>query len=126
MKINENFYFILNNTPINYPVCLSVSEALNYLTFINSNDFQYNNISNYDIIDYEKLIYIETNFNDNIEIQELLKEIKSNIAFAYKLKNQYKNRIFDFPTGQEERIFEYTTQKYYGLPRNLLKKEEDK
>lgn len=116
MSIHDNFYYLLINTPTDYPIILTEEEALNYLNYINQNNFLYNNISNYDIIDYEKLIFIEYIFIDNQNIQKLLIEIKKNIANGYYLKNQYKNRIFDFKDITLDPVNIDYSNGYYGLP----------
>lgn len=117
--LNNNYYYLLTNTPLTYPLPLTEEEGLKYLQFLNKPNFLYNNISNFDIIDYEKLIYIENTFKQNETIQNIIKEIKNNIANGYQIRNQYKNRIFDFTDIPEERVFEYNEKKYFGLPRTL-------
>lgn len=116
--IDENFYFLLTNTPISYPLCLNLEQAKDYLKLILHDRFQYNNINCYDIIDYEKLFYIEITYGDNPEIAETLIEIKKSIAMGYKIKNQYKNRILDIPKTinlpKEEKTYK---KQYYGIPR---------
>ena len=119
-ELHNNYYYLLINTPLTYPVCLNEEEALTYLKYINRDDFQYNNIANYDILDYEKILYIEVSFPDNEEIQKLLTQIKANIATGYAIRNQYKNRLFDFSNYKEERLYEPSSTKYYGLPRDIL------
>ena len=117
MPIHDNFYYLLTNTPTNYPITITETEALDYLNYINKSNFLYNNISNYNIIDYEKLIFIEYTFINNQEIQELLIEIKKNIADGYYIKNQYKNRIFDFKNIILNPIDIDYSNGYYGLPK---------
>ena len=56
----------------------------------------------------------------NEEIQKLLTQIKTNIATGYAMKNQYKNRLFDFSNYKEERLYEPSNTKYCGLPRDIL------
>ncbi len=119
-ELHSNYYYLLINTPLTYPVCLTEEEALTYLKYINRDDFQYNNIANYDILDYEKILYIEVSFPDNEEIQKLLTQIKANIATGYVIRNQYKNRLFDFSNYKEERLYEPSSTKYCGLPRDIL------
>jgi hypothetical protein len=50
-----------------YPIPMNENEALEYLYFLDRTNN--NNLSTIDLIDYEKLIYIELNFLDNIKIQ---------------------------------------------------------
>lgn len=118
-QLHNNFYYLLINTPISYPLCLTEKEALTYLKYIHKDDYLYNNVTNYDVLDYEKIFYIEVNFPNNAEIQNLLFLIKKDIATGYKIRNQYKNRIFDFTNYAEERVYEPSTEKYYGLPRDI-------
>lgn len=120
LPIHNNYYYLLINTPLTYPICLNEKEALAYLKYINRDDYQYNNIANYDVLDYEKIIYIEVSFPNNEEIQKLLTKIKDNIATGYALRNQYKNRLFDFSNYKEERLYEPSSAKYCGLPRDNL------
>lgn len=47
----------------------------------------------FDIIDYEKLIYIELNFPDSLDIQELIQQLKVIIAENYLQKKQLMNRL---------------------------------
>lgn len=117
MQFRDNFYFILDSTPCSFPVPLDEQQATNYLTIILDKDFLYNNIDCYDILDYEKIIYIENKFNNNNKIQDLISKIKENIAYAYELKNKYRNRILDIPNSQIELNTEQNHQKgYYGIP----------
>lgn len=117
--LDKNFYYLLTNTPLTYPVCLNEEEAITYLKYINSDDFTYNNIGNYDVIDYEKIFYIEIIYGENEIIQSLLNDIKKNIAAGYVFKNQYKNRIFDFINQEEETVTGRIHNKYYGLPKKI-------
>lgn len=120
--LHANFAYILDNTPTDYPVCLTEEEGLKYLEIINSREFGYNNINAYDIIDYEKLIYIETMYPNNQEIQVLLQAIKANIAYGYRLKNQYKNRIIDMPIYNDWIVDEEKKEGYGGIPRKNKKR----
>ena len=100
-----------------YPIPISEIEALNYLTVLTDPEFKYNNINCYDIIDYEKLFFIEVTYNNNQKIQELLKQVKSSIAFGYALKNKYRNRILDIPpTNKKSQLEESWKGGYYGIP----------
>ena len=121
--LHPNFVYLLDNTPPDYPICLDEKEALKYLEVIDSEEFGYNNINAYDIIDYEKLIYIETMFPKHEKIQALLNEIKASIAYGYKLKNQYKNRVIDIPIYNDWKVEEERNEEGYGgIPRKNKKR----
>lgn len=120
--INKNFYYLLTNTPLTYPICLTEEEAISYLEMIGHPEFLYNNINNYDIIDYEKLIYIEIVYGHNDFIQELLFNIKKSISQGYQIKNQYKNRIIDMPKIIPDKREFFQTEGYFGIPRESEKK----
>ena len=77
----------------NYPIPQTEEEALSYLYFIDRT--QHNNGYTLDLINYEKLIYIEVNFSSNKKIQQLLINIKENIANNFILKHKYIQRITD-------------------------------
>lgn len=119
-RINKNFSYLLFNTP--FKENLTKEEALNYLKVINYYNFSYNNICCYDIIDYEKLIFIEVNFSKDEEISEILFNIKKNIAEGYKIKKQYKNRIIDIPENLPVEEQKVLREGYYGIPKELLEK----
>ena len=67
--------------------------AKKYLLFINKT--LWNNLSTIDIIDYERLIYIELTFPEDEEIQNLVQILKENICKNYKFKWKYINRLID-------------------------------
>lgn len=115
MIISDNFRYLLKNTLYSYPIEEDEEKALDFLKLINNKYFLYNNICNYDILDYEKIIYIEIKFKDSIEIQQLIQDIKNNIAEGYLLKNQYKNRIIDFPNHLEDEKTSLS-KGFYGIP----------
>lgn len=75
-----NFTFKYNN------FIYSQQEALIYLKNI------YNNKS-YDLIDYEKFIYIDVNFSNNNEIQYFINKIKQDISNNWFKKQQFINRL---------------------------------
>ena len=85
--------YLINNTPIAYPLCKNAEEAIEYLKIFSDPEFGFHNGFNYDTTDYEKLFYIEINFSDNVIIQELLQEIKIKIAEGYIRKHNYLKRI---------------------------------
>lgn len=90
---NNNFHNLVLNTKTEYPLCNSKEEALKYLKLIDHPDFFYGTFSNYDIIDYPKLIYIEVEFGDDEEIKKILNSIKNTIKSAFIYKHQYFQRI---------------------------------
>lgn len=70
---------------------LSLQGALSYLQKI------YNNLklldNQYDIINYEKLIYIDYYYNENEDIQFYLKKIKKKISKTWIDKQKLINRL---------------------------------
>ena len=129
--IKNNFYFLLKNTPHSYPIPIDETAAIEYLHLINHMEFYYNNSCCYDLIDYEKIIYIELTFKDNSEIQDLIKSIKELISANYVFKNQYKNRVLDLPDQEFFNTYfkkdkEAYLKGYHGVPKdfkNKLKEE---
>ncbi len=84
MKIN-NMYLNLNTL---YTYCSSLTnlnEINSYLDKLINNQI-FMNDSNYDLINYEYLIYIYVNYFENKEILE-----KMNIIFS-KISNNYENK----------------------------------
>lgn len=76
-----------------YPIPTNEEEALEYLYFL---DRTYNdNAYTTDLIDYEKLIYIELKFSNNLKIQQLIKLIKQNISNNFLFKHKYIQRLTD-------------------------------
>jgi hypothetical protein len=51
-----------------------------------------------------------------------LQGIKANIAYGYRLKNQYKNRIIDMPIYNDWIIDEEEREGYGGIPRKDKKR----
>lgn len=86
-KINnfsaENSTFLVSNE----------EEALKYLKWWNRTNW--NGASTIDIIDYEKLIYIEMKFGANEEIKNLIKILKEKIMYSYELRKKYMDNIID-------------------------------
>ena len=76
-----------------YPVPKTETEALNYLYFLDRTLFD--NSYSLDLIDYEKLIYIEVHFSTNLTIRQLLITIKQNISDNFIIKPKYIQRITD-------------------------------
>ena len=71
---------------------ITEEEAKKYLIyFINHEEF--NNSFLYDLLNYEKLIYIEMTYKDNNEITFLIEKLKQRIADNWLKKQQFLNRI---------------------------------
>lgn len=62
-----------------------------YLKYLETTDYNNNNI--YDIINYEKLIYIFVNFQDNEEIMNSLEVIFNKIANNYNVKRKLREHL---------------------------------
>ena len=62
-----------------------------YLKYLETTDYNNNNI--YDIINYEKLIYIFVNFQDNEEIINSLEVIFNKIANNYNVKRKLREHL---------------------------------
>lgn len=86
-------YRLTDNIQLNYPIPKDEKEALDYLYFLDRT-FYNNNYSD-DLTDYEKLIYIEYTYPSNKKIQQLIKNIKENIANNFLLKYRYIARLTD-------------------------------
>lgn len=86
---------ILKDTPINYPLCQNEEDALKYLELLCEENFIYRINSNFNIVDYEKLIYIEEKFKDSIKIQNILSVIKKDIMNFYIEKYSFLERLND-------------------------------
>lgn len=84
---------LTNDIDANYPVPCSEQEALNYLYFLDRTLFD--NGYSLDLIDYEKLIYIEVNFSTNKTIRQLLINVKQNISDNFVIKHKYIQRLTD-------------------------------
>ena len=123
---NAVFHHLVFNTPIEYPLCADREQALRYLKIINSPNFYYNSFSNYNIIDFENIIYLDEVFKNDEEIQKLLLEIKGQIARSYNYKNQYLKRITDFiPKERFDLIYDNYMVKAFDFP-NPIKESEEK
>ena len=94
MQIN-NMYLNLNTLYTRLPKLTNLDQINNYLDQIINNKILMND-SNYDLIDYEYLIYIYINYIDNQEILEKVNTIFSKIAnnYEYKIKliSQWQNK----------------------------------
>lgn len=84
---------LTDNIPNAYPIPKDENEALNYLYFLDRTFFD--NSYSLDLINYEKLIYIEYTYPFHHTIQSLIKNIKQNIANNFNLKYKYIQRITD-------------------------------
>lgn len=71
---------------------LSLEEAKTYLHYFLNNQ-QYLNEYLYNLIDYEKLFYIEIFYQNNEDIQYLIRELKEIIANNWLKKQQLLKRI---------------------------------
>lgn len=94
MQIN-NMYLNLNTLYTHLPRLTNLDQINNYLDQIIDNKILMND-SNYDLIDYEYLIYIYINYRDNQEILNKINIIFSKIANNYeyktKLISQWQNK----------------------------------
>ena len=123
---NAIFHHLVFNTPIEYPLCADREQAFRYLKIINSPNFYYNSFSNYNIIDFEKIIYLDEVFKNDEEIQKLLLEVKGQIARSYNYKNHYLKRITDFiPKERFDLIYDNYMVKAFDFP-NPMKESEEK
>lgn len=85
---------LIENTPIEYPLCKNEDEASLYIKLLLDPEFIYTNGLNYDLIDYEKLIYIEDTFaQNNSELAAQITKLKSMISYNYIFKNKYLTRL---------------------------------
>lgn len=84
---------LTDNIELNYPIPQNEQEALDYLYFLDRTAFD--NGYSLDLINYEKLIYIELNFSSNLTIRQLLMNIKQNISNNFLIKHKYIKRLTD-------------------------------
>lgn len=121
----NNFHKLVFNTPIQYPLCQNRESALYYLKMITNKDFFYTSFSNYNLIDANKIIYIEEEFKDDEEIIELIAQIKQIIKTGYQYKHQYKARISDFISKDRfDTEFDDFMVSIFNFPKPLNEKEE--
>lgn len=132
LETNEsNFHALVNNTNINFPLYLERQEILKYLKLINSFNKFYSNMCNFDLIDYQRLIYIEENYSDDEEIINLIKTIKQRISESYIYKHKYLKRLTNkIPKEHFDNIYDGWLAKYieldpikYRLQRDQIEKE---
>ena len=94
MQIN-NMYLNLNTLYTRLPKLTNLDQINNYLDQIINNRILMND-SNYDLIDYEYLIYIYINYIDNQEILEkiniIFSKISNNYEYKEKLIAQWQNK----------------------------------
>lgn len=114
----NNFHFLLTSTPPFNNFILSEEEAIKYLKYINNENFLYNNVCCYDIVDYEKICYIEMLYKDNKEIQEIIFKIKQKIFEGYEIKNQYRERVLDYQLIKQQINNTLERNGFYGIPFN--------
>lgn len=108
-------YHLINNTNYN----LSLEQALKYINYITNKQFTYHNDNNYDGLNYEKIIYIETTFAENEEIQLKIKNLKNYIAQNYLFKQKYLQRIKSNVFTTDINLNDILTFKehiFFGLP----------
>ena len=86
MQIN-NMYLNLKTLYTRLPKLTNLDQINNYLDQIINNRILMND-SNYDLIDYEYLIYIYINYIDNQEILNKINTIFSKIANNYEYKEK--------------------------------------
>lgn len=79
--------------PSEYPLITSADQALKYLYFLDRTLLD--NANSTDIINYELLVYLELYFADNIKVQSLIKNIKSNIYNNFVMKTKFIKRLTD-------------------------------
>lgn len=83
--------FLLDNTPVEE----TIEDAQIYLDFILNPDYVFNNYINYDLINYERLFYIEYLFGNNEKIKKKLEKIKEEVGTNYLMKQKYLKRIYN-------------------------------
>ena len=94
MQIN-NMYLNLNTLYTRLPKLTNLDQINNYLDQIINNRILMND-SNYDLIDYEYLIYIYVNYFEHEEILEkiniIFSKISNNYEYKEKLIAQWQNK----------------------------------
>lgn len=84
--INLSKHNIFLNTMKDYKSSITRNEALFYLQQLQSTVFKCGHA--YDIINYEKLIYIYVNFKDDDEIFSLINNLFEDIAIGWEIKDK--------------------------------------
>lgn len=90
---NSSFHNLINSTKVDYPLFNDKEKAINYLKIIDSWGDYYLSASNFKLIDYERLIYLECQFKTDEEVMNLLNQIKERIGYGYEYKQKYLKRI---------------------------------
>lgn len=104
----SNFHNLVNSTKVTYPFCTTKEEALKYLNIIASWGDYYLTGSNYKIIDYERLIYLEDQFKTDEEVMLLITQIKKCISDEYQYKQKYLKRITNpIPREHFDRFYDH-------------------
>lgn len=123
MIIKQIFYNLINNTKLINELPVTEEAALKYLNYITHPNFGYRNDNNYDAYDYQKIIYIEMNFQNNEEIQQKIKDLKKYIAQNYIYRKKYLKRIKNDVFNSED-IVDVKALKFFTYPLPDLEKEE--
>lgn len=89
----SNFHRLVDST--NNQQILKRQQALQYLNLINNLGSYYSSNCNYDLINYQKIIYIEETFKDDEEIMSLINSIKKTISSSYAYKCKYIKRLIN-------------------------------
>ena len=120
----SNFHCLVDNT--NSPLILERQQAFKYLTLINNLNPYYSSNCNYDLIDYQKIIYIEETFKDDEEIILLINKIKKTISNSYLYKHKYIKRLTnDIPREFFDDFYDKYLVKMFELnPQTMIKKDE--
>lgn len=118
----SNFHCLVNNT--DNLLILEREQAFRYLTLINNLGPYYSNNCNYDLIDYQKIIYIEEVFNNDEEIIFLINKIKKAISEAYSYKQKYIKRLTNnIPRESFDNFYDKYLVKMFEL--NPIKEDQD-
>ena len=113
---------IIQASPETYPLCSTEKEAELYLSLILHPKFFYTNEFSYDLIDYEKILYIEDKFQNSESIQNKITMIKKNIVKSYIYRQKYLYRISDCLTDINDENRELQ-QGYFELPEEMFKEQ---
>ena len=97
--MENNFFYLLQYSNASTVDDLNEQNIINELSYLLNNTTLNND--NYDIINYEWLIFIELSFKNNEQISALINEIKNNIKENYILKEKLLTRL----TLQNDRPF---------------------
>lgn len=91
LQNNKNMFFNLRTLYHSIDDIEDIQIIKQYLKYLETTDYNNNNI--YDIINYEKLIYIFVNFQDNEEIMNSLEVIFNKIANNYNVKRKLREHL---------------------------------